>query len=137
MDETHLRSMLESLREQGRRSEYMDRLQRRLNVATGRSSLEAEILSEMAASLGRAEDKINLALLDLETLGAQLDAAERGGALPPDYEATLARFNQRREDALLAREYLLIQREAIGLRQNDQLPRIYPVPPRRARRQGS
>lgn len=137
MDETHLRSMLESLREQGRRSEYMDRLQRRLNVATGRSSLEAEILSEMAASLGRAEDKINLALLDLETLGAQLDLAERSGVFPTDHDATLARFNQRREDALLAREYLLIQREAIGLRQNDQLPRIYPVPPRRVRRQGS
>lgn len=133
MDETALRSMLDALRDQGRRSEYLDRLQRRLHIATGRGSLEAEILSEMAASLGRAEDKINLALLDLETLGAALDSAQ-GGAAADDDDATVERFNQRRAEAIEAREHLLIQREAIGLRGNEQLARLYPVPPRRERR---
>ncbi len=134
MDDSTWRPMIESLQQKGFRSTFLDRLQRRMQIATGQSSLEYEMLQEMASSLGRAEDRINVALLRCEVLSRELDEAEAKLPLPPDYPALVESFNAQREEALLRREHLLIQREAIGLRQNQQLEALYPVPPKRRAR---
>jgi len=131
MDESTWRPMIEALQQKGFRSTYLDRLQRRLQVATGRSSLEQEMLEEMALSLGRAQDRINVALLQCEVLGRQVDEAEARRPRPEDYASLVEAFNAKRDEALMYREHLLIQREAIGLRQNDQLDSLYPLPPKR------
>jgi len=134
MDDTTWRPMLEALQQKGFRSTFLDRLQRRMQLATGQSSLEHEMLQEMASSLGRAEDRINVALLRCEVLGQQLDEAEARHPLPTDHPALVESFNAQRAEALTYREHLLIQREAIGLRQNQQLETLYPVPPKRRAR---
>jgi hypothetical protein len=131
MDDSSWRPMIEALQQKGFRSNYLERLQRRLQIATGRESLEQEMLQEMAASLGRAEDRINVALLRCEVLGRELDEVEAQRPRPDDYAGRVAAFNAQRDEALRFREYLLIQREAIGLRNNAQLETLYPLPPRR------
>ncbi len=131
MDDSTWRPMIEALQQKGFRSTFLERLQRKLQIATGQSSLEHEMLQEMASSLGRAEDRINVALLRCEVLAREIDEAEAKAPRPPDYPALVEAFNAQREEALLRREHLLIQREAIGLRQNQQLETLYPVPPKR------
>ena len=99
-----------------------------MDVTGSRESLEKEIIREMAASLGRAEDKINAALLRLDLAGRALAAA-----LDPTARRRCAvAFNVEREHALTARWELMIQREAIGLHRNELLDRLYPIPPRAA-----
>jgi len=131
MEESSWRPMIEALQQKGFRSTYLERLQRRLEVATGRSSLEQEMLQEMALSLGRAQDRINVSLLQCDVLGRQLDEAESRRPRPEDYPSLVEAFNAKRDEALMYREHLLIQREAIGLRNNEQLDSLYPVPPKR------
>ena len=46
--------------------------------------------------------------------------------------ACAARFDALRTQALQARHELLIHREAVGIRRNDILETLYPIPPRRA-----
>lgn len=51
-----------------------------------------------------------------------------------DREDAARVFDARRDDALRARWELVIQREAVGIRRNDIIERLYPIPPRAARR---
>jgi hypothetical protein len=112
--------------EVGYESPYLDRLRCRMDLTGSRESLEKEIVREMAAALGRAEDKINAALLRLELAGRALAAACDVAARR---RCALA-FNTERDRALKARWELVIQREAIGLHRNEILERLYPIPPR-------
>jgi hypothetical protein len=123
------KTLVRELTDAGYESPYLDRLRVRLDVTQAHASLEAEIIQEMAAALGRAEDKLNAALLRLELAGVALASAPDDAARLPGVEA----FNARRDEALRARWELEIQREAVGLRRNDILERLYPVPPRARR----
>ena len=76
---------------------------------------------------GRAEDKFNTALLRLELMGRAFESA--GDA--DERRARLALFETARQEALRARWELMIQRETVGIRRNDALERLYPIPPRR------
>lgn len=118
------RSLVAELTDAGHESPYLDRLRRRLDVSQGRDSLETEIIREMAAALGRAEDKVNAALLELELAGRALATAVAG-----ERRRCAASFNARRATALRARWELLIHREALGMRRNDVLEQLYPIPP--------
>jgi hypothetical protein len=89
-------------------------------------SLEKEIIREMAAALGRAEDKLDAALLRLELAGRACAAATG----PDDRRRRAMEFNARRREALEARWELAIQREAVGLRRNEVVEGLYPIPPR-------
>jgi hypothetical protein len=120
------RSLVRDLTEAGHESPYLDRLRRRIDASRTRESLEKEILREMAAALGRAEDKLNVALLRLELAGRSLEAARD----PVDRGAAVDDFNARRDDAVRARWELTIHREAIGFRRNDILEQLYPIPPK-------
>src|SRR5262245_15328366 len=116
--------LVHELTSTGHESPYLDRLRARVDPEQSQNDLERELVQEMAAALGRAEDKVNAALLRLELAAHALDATPDG----PERPARLADYHQRRDEALRARHELLIHREAVGFRQNRGLNELYPVP---------
>ena len=90
--------------------------------------IEAEIVQEKAAALGRAGERLEAALDVVASIGRRLDvtrdAVERA--------RLLAEYEDARARALHARLGLLIQREAIGLRRHRAVEATYPEPPRRS-----
>ncbi len=124
MPERPWQTLVRQLSAAGYESPYLDRLRARVDPAQAQDTLEQEIIREMASALGRAEDKLNAALLRLEladrALAAAVERAERR-------DRALA-FNTERTHALRARWELTIQREAVGMRRNDVLERLYPIP---------
>src|SRR5689334_18613224 len=123
------KSLARDLREDHVERPYLDDVRRRVDVADAQAQLEREIVREIAAALGRSAAKVADAI-------ARLAAAERalaGAPADPETRATLvARFNALGADALRARHELLIHREAIGIRRNEALETMYPIPaPRR------
>ncbi|UQA60758.1 hypothetical protein [Polyangium aurulentum] len=133
MSEPTWKKLVEQLRDKGHKSPYLDRLRERL-PAYGGSDLAAEILREMASALGRSEDKINAALLELEVMGQSIDAlvAEGNERHRAEIRARVAAFNEGRERAEKALWELRVHREALGFRRNDDLATHYPIPPRRS-----
>ncbi|MGE0789210.1 MAG: hypothetical protein AB7S26_26285 [Sandaracinaceae bacterium] len=124
------RSLVEKLVSEGYESPYLTRLRDRYGVAPGddaTSSLEREILSEMAYALGRAEAKVDVALLRLELAARECEA--RG-----DDPASVAAFNQRRDEALRVRRDLMIHREALRFPRDPRFHENYPIPPAREAR---
>lgn len=126
--------LIASLDAAGFESPYLDRLKRRREGARARGGLEAirqEILSEMAASLGRAEEHINEALLRLDVLEREIAALAREPARREQHRAKVAEFNAAREVAQKRIWELTVQRECIGLFRHDHLASYYPVPPKK------
>lgn len=86
---------------------------------------EKEILAEKAATLGRAGERLEAALALVaerrQALERTLDGAGRAVAL--------ASYRQARARALDARHTLIIQREAIGLRNHRIVDQQFPEPP--------
>jgi hypothetical protein len=119
-------SLVRELRDSGIESPYLDRLRARHDVAAAQEELEKEIIHEMAQALGRAGEKVDVALLRLDLAGKALAAATDDG----ERARLAAAFNALRDAALTARHELRIHREAVGIRQNDALDREYPIPPR-------
>lgn len=109
-------------------SPYLERLRGRLDPEAALADLQAEIVREQAAALGRAEDKVNLALLELDVLGRRLDVLDPSDPARP---ALLLAFAGGRVRAERARWELQVHREALGLRQNGILGELYPIPPGR------
>jgi len=127
MREKPWQRLARELRAQGFESPYLDRLEARVDVESAQDRLEKEIVREMACALGRAEEKVLVALLELEVATRDLDVAADEGARV----RALVLFNDRRDAAWQARHELLIHREALGIQQNQLLETLYPVPPRR------
>lgn len=119
-------SLVRELRDAGIESPYLDRLRARHDVAAAQEELEREIIHEMAQALGRAGEKVDVALLRLDLAGKALAAATD----PGERARLAAAFNALRDAALTARLELRIHREAVGIRRNDALDREYPIPPR-------
>lgn len=117
------KSLVEQLVDEGRESVYLERLRRRYDVTLPSQTLEQEILEEMASALARAEDKVNVALLELELLGERCDADPS----PRNVEA----FNAKREHALRVRRDLMLHREALRFRRDPRFYDLYPIPPAR------
>jgi hypothetical protein len=117
------KSLVESLYDQGYRSPYLDRLRQRYDVRLPKTTIEQEILEEMAGALRRSEDKVNLALLELELLGKRCDEG-------PTAEAVEA-FNAKRAHALRVRRDLLIHRDALRFKRHPEFEALYPIPRRR------
>jgi hypothetical protein len=123
------KALVTALTDSGYQSPYLDRLRQRLDVEQAHATLEREIVQEIAAALGRTATKLDHALLELELAGKACDAA----VTADERAACAARFDALRADALRARHELLIHREAVGIRRNDVLEQLYPIPPRRRR----
>lgn len=121
------KNLVESLSNSELSSPYLDRLRSRIDIAQGRQNLERELIQEIAQALGRAEDKINFALLQLDILDAKIERESDASRRRSLVEA----FNRQREVARRALRDLTIHREALGLYGNKQLLTIYPIPPRK------
>jgi hypothetical protein len=93
----------------------------------GFQRLEKEIAGEKAAALGRAGERLEAALERAAALARVLDGAADSLArerLGGEYDAACREAEQ-------ARLTLLIQREALGLRQHRVVDQQFPAPPRR------
>ena len=116
--------LVEELKDQGYDSVYLDRLRASLDVAQQHAILEKEIVQEMAYALGKSAAKVNHALLELELLQERL----RADPTPEERDALLEAFAHKREEAVRLRRDLLIHREALGIRRNQVLEQLYPIP---------
>jgi hypothetical protein len=88
------------------------------------NAIEAEVIAEQAASLGRAARRLEKALATLAAFdaGQKLSAPEIGRPA----------FRTRPEILVEAREalwFLIVQREACGFRHSDEVLSAYSVPP--------
>jgi hypothetical protein len=115
--------VIRELRERGLDSPYLERLRARVDPGAAMDELAVELMAERAAALGRAEAKIEVALLELQVIAHDLDAGAPS--------SRVADFNRVRQAAERARWELQVHREALGLRRNDILRELYPIPPRR------
>src|SRR5688572_14380731 len=88
--------------------------------------LEKEIAGEKAAALGRAGERLEAALQRAAALGRALAAAD-----PVSREGLGTEYDAACREAEQARLSLLIQREAVGLRQHRVVDQQFPAPPRR------
>ncbi len=96
----------------------------------GLRRIEKEIIAEKAATLGRAGERLEQALQETVVLGARYDAARD----PADRERLGREYEQARTRAADARLALLIQREAVGMRNHRDVDRQFPEPPALTRR---
>lgn len=87
---------------------------------------EKEIVAEKAATLGRAGERLEAAL----RLAAELYEAMRDAPDDDARERAREQYRQGRTRALEARRILIIQREAIGLRNHRLVDQQFPEPPR-------
>lgn len=83
------------------------------------SSLELELRKAMAESLGIAGERLQQAMARYSALQAELEST--GDA------ATRQALDAARTEMLKAREWLIIQREAIGLRRHDVVDEQFPL----------
>ena len=87
---------------------------------------EKEIVAEKAATLGRAGERLEAAL----RLAAELHDAMREAPEGEARERARESYRRARTRALEARRILIIQREAIGLRNHRLVDQQFPEPPR-------
>lgn len=95
------------------------------------AALRAEMLREMAASLGRASERLTDSLAALARMDEEIAALEHPGADGDAVEQAIDAFNEERARAEKLLWELTVQREALGLRNQKELSRYYPLPPRR------
>jgi uncharacterized protein YicC (UPF0701 family) len=87
-------------------------------------AIEVEMQAEKASALRRLGARIESLLAELAQLERELPTL-RG----PKRAQCVARHKELRAEAEKQRWYLVIQREAMGLRQHADLDDIYPLPP--------
>jgi len=89
--------------------------------------VEDEIRREKAAALGRAGERLETAIAETRELATRLDTTSD----PAERAELLSAYEAARRRALAARQALLIQREAIGLRNHRTVDQLFPEPPPR------
>jgi len=87
--------------------------------------VEREILGEKAVTLGRAGERLEAALAELEAIARALAALPDGDARR---DALRAAYRAARARARTARLHLCIQREAVGLRSHRVVDQQFPEP---------
>ena len=99
-------------------------------TAESHAQIVREIVKEKAVTLGRAGERLEAALTALATLAQAWRAA---GDDSTARQRLADEYDRAWRAADTARQTLLIQREAVGLRQHRDVDRQFPVPPRRPR----
>jgi hypothetical protein len=89
---------------------------------------EAEIAAEKAATLGRAGERLEEVLREARAALARLDVAEG----VEERRLRLADYERARARVARERLTLIIQREAVGLRQHRVVDQQFPELPRRS-----
>ncbi|MBU8895059.1 hypothetical protein KRR26_05560 [Corallococcus sp. M34] len=87
--------------------------------------VEVELQKERASGLRRTGDKVEKALESL----AQAEQALRAST-GAAREACLVRYRERYQEAERQRWNLMVQREAVGMRNHRDLDVVYPMPPK-------
>ncbi len=98
------------------------------------TSIEKEILQEIAEALGNAGIRVEEALGELRKLDQEIDDMQKKSSEKDEQKQLLAmidRFNDLREVAISQFRNLLIHREAVGFRKHDQMKVKYPIPPKK------
>jgi hypothetical protein len=90
-------------------------------------ALEIELAAEKAGALARIARKLERHIAETERLGGELAGLPDGAAR----DQGLAAYRASRRQAELHYWYLMVQREAIGLRSHDRLAEPYVIPPAR------
>lgn len=98
--------------------------------------IEAEIKKEKAEALGRSGDRLGDALKALAALGEEIDAKIKSArtltfTIRQEINRDIEFFNQKREEVLKFRYYLIVHREALGLRKHTDVDRVFPIPQKR------
>lgn len=88
-------------------------------------AVQLEIRGEMAASLGRTAEQLEQRLAELGVMREEILQLEGGERV-----RRVAAYHRLLEEAQEYHWYLMVQREAMGLRNHDALLRLYPLPPR-------
>lgn len=123
-----IRELLERVGAEGKQATEQERtLRERLPPERGLRSVEREIAAEIASSLGRAGSKLEAALERVRAASVALAGAASGSA---ERRVLLERYEEERAQAERRLRDLLIQREAIGLRNHADVHRRYVIPPR-------
>lgn len=116
------------LAEQGVESVYLERIRRRVDAEQELRQLEQELAGEMARALGRTEDALNLALAELQLLEARFEKLRQHGLDRQALVQAAEAFNAQRVHAEKRLRNLVIHREAVGFRRNQQLYELFPIP---------
>jgi hypothetical protein len=115
---------------EGIESKYLARVLERVSPDQQLDLLRKEIAQEIAQALGRSEDRVNLALAELELLRARYERALARGVPEAELQELVRAHDAQRAAARARLHELLIHREAIGFRRNQLLYELYPIPPR-------
>jgi hypothetical protein len=118
------------LAREGIESRYLERVRKRVDAEQELRSLQAEIAGEIARALGDTEEKLNLAMAELELRAHTLARLRAKGAEDAELAAAVERFNQQRAEAERRRRDLVIHREAAGFRRNQIIYESFPIPER-------
>ena len=118
----------------------------RLNMSKSPDEiLQEEFLQERAAVLGRAGDSVSHALEKLRRIERRIEThlsrlEEMGDPIGEsvsrhqairEINGEINRYNRAREHAMLRYYYLIVTREAMGMRRHQWVEKHYAVPPRR------
>jgi hypothetical protein len=99
--------------------------------------VESEIRKEKAETLGRAGERLEQALLEIEGIRREILALAEKGLAPTNDEREQFRLEMHErltehtrlcEEAKWLRHTLIIQREAVGLWRHEDVDRQYPLP---------
>ncbi len=103
------------------------------------AGLDAEILQEMAEALGNSGERVEKALTKLEESLSRIRELKESlvGELQPavamniraSLEQEVGLYNCLRQEALEQFRWLIIHREALGIRNHSQVAEQYPIPP--------
>lgn len=118
------------LLEHGVESKYLARVSARVTPEQQLETLENEIAQEMAGALGRTEDRLNLALAELELCEARYRRAHAAHASVAERSALVSAYNAQRVVVQARLRELVIHREAVGFRRNQIVYELFPIPPR-------
>jgi hypothetical protein len=118
------------LSEFGVDSVYLSRVRARVDPEQDLKALEEEIAGEIAQALGRTEERLNLALAELELCKARFDRAKDRARPHTELVELAGAFNAQRKVAEECLRHLVIHREAAGFRRNQLLYELFPIPPK-------
>ena len=125
-----IKRLASDLAAEGIESPYLARVLERVSPDQQFETLQVEIAQEMAQALGRSEDRVNLALAELELRMARFQCAKRAAVATGELQALADAYNAQRTVAAARLRDLMIHREAIGFRRNQLLQELYPIPPK-------
>jgi predicted DNA binding CopG/RHH family protein len=111
----------------GVQSQYIARIEARIDLEERLEGLQVEHQQEMAGALGKTDVRVNLALAELELRKALFERAAREGASRIRLADLAAAFNDQRLIAFKRINELRIHREAIGFRNDAILDELYPI----------